>query len=637
MFIQFRFFSVISFIAFVLSYLLPASAQAQVATAKACFTVAQRMGCAPFTVRPVDCSGADPSLVFYDFGAGNGPQPAKEFIYTRPGRYAITQFINTGGDGGERTDGQFFIEVFEPVSPVFTTAICRDRRVELRINDNRYPEYEVDMGDGTLRVVEANGTYQHQYANETPHQITVRGYLGGTLRCGEASRSITPQTNLARIPINEIRVLPDGRPTLRFNLQNGATYVLQERNASNPSGGLANTALSNQSSFTGATQVSVFDRPAFRINTIDPCTGRESFNPQELGTFNLQLLPMEGRNQLRWNLPDHTGFVSYTLFRNGEVYRVFNSASQNTFTDTDLRCATRYCYRLEVAFYDNTARSISAEQCMSTNRDSNPQPLQALLANVQNNTVTLNWKLPPNEKPATILMYRSVNGGPEQEISIPAQAPYADQTAAIELNHYCYRFTYVDACGNKAPLSAAVCPVRLQLSSTDAYVLLQWNAAGLNGITYYIEELDAQGSRLGLSQAIGNFTLRRPLQELQRQVSYFRVYMEVNSAEYGRVALFSNIVRFRVPAQLDFPTAFSPNGDGLNDTFKVMARFVNAYELQVYNTWGELVYISRSTDDVWDGSFRDKPLPAGGYVYTIEARDTEGRPVRRRGMLMIVK
>jgi len=64
------------------------------------------------------------------------------------------------------------------------------------------------------------------------------------------------------------------------------------------------------------------------------------------------------------------------------------------------------------------------------------------------------------------------------------------------------------------------------------------------------------------------------------------------------------------------PTAFTPNGDGLNDVFKA-AIFcpVPQYHLALYNRNGEKVFETRSPGSGWDGYFRGLLQPNGVYIY----------------------
>ncbi len=67
----------------------------------------------------------------------------------------------------------------------------------------------------------------------------------------------------------------------------------------------------------------------------------------------------------------------------------------------------------------------------------------------------------------------------------------------------------------------------------------------------------------------------------------------------------------------DIPTAFTPNGDGLNDIFRL--RNLKGQKLlgfSVYNRFGERVYNNEHSPDAgWDGTFRGQPCDMGTYYY----------------------
>ena len=67
------------------------------------------------------------------------------------------------------------------------------------------------------------------------------------------------------------------------------------------------------------------------------------------------------------------------------------------------------------------------------------------------------------------------------------------------------------------------------------------------------------------------------------------------------------------------PNAFTPNSDGLNDQWNIPA--LDAYpdfELFVFNRYGEVVFKANKTNQPWDGTFKQSPLPTGAYVYLIK-------------------
>ncbi len=64
-------------------------------------------------------------------------------------------------------------------------------------------------------------------------------------------------------------------------------------------------------------------------------------------------------------------------------------------------------------------------------------------------------------------------------------------------------------------------------------------------------------------------------------------------------------------SRIYFPTAFSPNGDGLNDLFLPQGKDYEGIELQVYDRWGGLLFSSQAPPFAWDGS----DAAGGVYVY----------------------
>ena len=70
---------------------------------------------------------------------------------------------------------------------------------------------------------------------------------------------------------------------------------------------------------------------------------------------------------------------------------------------------------------------------------------------------------------------------------------------------------------------------------------------------------------------------------------------------------------------LRVPNVFTPNGDGVNDEFRVYYRSIRDYHIQVYNRWGKLVYSSHDPSKGWDGRINGIPAAVGAYYYVIRA------------------
>jgi gliding motility-associated-like protein len=68
---------------------------------------------------------------------------------------------------------------------------------------------------------------------------------------------------------------------------------------------------------------------------------------------------------------------------------------------------------------------------------------------------------------------------------------------------------------------------------------------------------------------------------------------------------------------LSFPSGFTPNDDGINDTWVIPAAEAVPVSVDVFNRWGEHVYSAKRYQNDWDGSFNGKPLSIGTYYYIV--------------------
>ena len=81
-------------------------------------------------------------------------------------------------------------------------------------------------------------------------------------------------------------------------------------------------------------------------------------------------------------------------------------------------------------------------------------------------------------------------------------------------------------------------------------------------------------------------------------------------------------VLVKVFKKLFIPNAFTPNNDGINDTWHIET--LEAYpaaDVKVYNRYGQLVFDNHGINKSWDGKFKGTQLPPGAYVYTIDLKN----------------
>lgn len=105
----------------------------------------------------------------------------------------------------------------------------------------------------------------------------------------------------------------------------------------------------------------------------------------------------------------------------------------------------------------------------------------------------------------------------------------------------------------------------------------------------------------------------------------------------------TNTDSFRVTSIEDccvfsYPSAFSPNGDGLNDGFKpIMYGNQGEYLFAVYNRWGQQVFITSNPRQYWDGTFNSQKCDVGVYFYKFRATCLTGHSETKSGEVMLIR
>ena len=93
-----------------------------------------------------------------------------------------------------------------------------------------------------------------------------------------------------------------------------------------------------------------------------------------------------------------------------------------------------------------------------------------------------------------------------------------------------------------------------------------------------------------------------------------------------------------VQSGLLLPTAFSPNGDGVNDIFRILNTNIILQSFEIYNRWGGLVFQTNDIQSGWDGNYENREQPIGVYVWLANYVITKtGKPKTAKGNVTLVR
>ena len=90
---------------------------------------------------------------------------------------------------------------------------------------------------------------------------------------------------------------------------------------------------------------------------------------------------------------------------------------------------------------------------------------------------------------------------------------------------------------------------------------------------------------------------------------------------------------------IEVPNIFTPNGDGMNDEFKVKYRSINEFHCVIVNRWGKRIYEWDNVAEGWNGLIKGKGAEAspGVYYYVITATGGDNKPYEFQGFFHLMK
>lgn len=92
-------------------------------------------------------------------------------------------------------------------------------------------------------------------------------------------------------------------------------------------------------------------------------------------------------------------------------------------------------------------------------------------------------------------------------------------------------------------------------------------------------------------------------------------------------------------SKLEFPNAFTPNGDGVNDVFQAKEGYqsIVSFHAAVFNRWGKKLYEWDDLAGGWDGKSGSSDVPDGAYYLVVQAKGADGRHYNIKKVINILR
>jgi gliding motility-associated-like protein len=604
------------------------------------FQVNQIKGCTPFTVTVTELLAAGFCTCSYNY-EGSQVTTSKTYTFTQAGSYKITGTFQSGVilNAPGNTD-DINIVVTPNIQPAFDISSCSAGQVSIKVTDSNYDQYLVDFNADNVvdNAIITGQTAGFTYGLIGVQAISVRGInLNAADNCNSQTNTFTPLAALPVATINTLTMIDPASIKLDNALAANVQYRVQIATNSNSLFQALQNVNSSSSTIQSLTVNNLTNESnyyCFRINAFDPCNNT-SVPSNTICSADLDLTIQNNLNKVTW-VTSTSGVTNFTVRRDQANYQNVIPPTTN-FDDAapNIVCNTNYCYSVTTN-YPNGSRSLSLGKCDTAKNILTPIGIQNTSAVVSESVVDLTWIQDPLFSANSYSINRSEANGPFTNIGSSTATNFADN-AYSTLISYCYQINYTDACANVSQTGNTVCPIRLSgFISGDNTAKLSWSAftGWKDGVKrYQIDKFDNQGTFLETFTTTA-LNYDDTDDDPDHQASSYVVRALPNNITL--MESVSNSIKLIKQARLIFPTAFTPNGDRLNENFSVVGRYVENMTLKIFDRWGTLLF-STDTNEPWDGTHNGKVMAESIYIWKAFITDKNGNTFTRIGSVALLR
>lgn len=177
----------------------------------------------------------------------------------------------------------------------------------------------------------------------------------------------------------------------------------------------------------------------------------------------------------------------------------------------------------------------------------------------------------------------------------------------------------------------------LNITQSGTYLATAFTACGISTDSITVQLLEPPSPQLKDTTVCDNFTIALHIEA--DSATYLWSTRETAPTIYpptsgnysvqvqnpcGSMADQATVTYKRCLCNVYVPNAFTPDGDGLNDSFGPVADCPNfTFTMHIFNRWGQQVAVLSKEQPTWDGTFKGEPVPNGVYSYRLIYKGTE--------------
>jgi gliding motility-associated-like protein len=649
------------------------------------FNLSANSICAGQSVTITDLSGGTSVQYVYDYRGESlanlsliGATPNKTNAFVLAGTYKILQY---GTKNGQQMYACKTIVVRDDNKPVFSYTPCNNNTIQIIIPagnpENDFDSYRIDWGDGSpIEIVNqlTSTDYSKSKSLSLPRTIKVEGVYNSGLNCASPSAINIPVLIPAAFPSGYN--LPNYPNISKLELSSAQSADLTINGSFEGNG--YSLYMTERGQPYSATPLKTGVKPGIQTIALPDSTKSYCFYIQkpnlcgieqsaEICTIVLnEVRPVNKTNEIYW-ASDYPTFMNLPGFNTNPAFgRFMNRTSKivkkegtntptkiptngNFYFDGPIDCAKKYCYRIETTtqgqIYYNAFSGVSLSKEICVDRKTfTPPAITDTRVSILNNKIDINytdnstWTLQKTK----FELFKETNGTFSSINTATASVANPNPKLKDDLSDpnqqsFCYKLGYTDECGSSSLLSPPFCSVFLKENPANSLLWTSQSPFGNGTITKYelIPYDENTGSPLAAIALSLNPTTHTP--DLSNFINEAPFSIQTTSST-GKI-VNSNIITILIKPTVLLPEAFSPNGDGDNDIFKVFGKLprISTFQMSIYNRWGNEVFNTTDILTLWDGNVSNTEAPPGMYYYKLYSKFINGFEFSKRGSVILLR
>ncbi|TXC85228.1 T9SS type B sorting domain-containing protein [Luteibaculum oceani] len=175
-------------------------------------------------------------------------------------------------------------------------------------------------------------------------------------------------------------------------------------------------------------------------------------------------------------------------------------------------------------------------------------------------------------------------------------------------------------------------PTRLTTTNSLATFTLNYLNTPLSNVIWTLSRYYGEKDTVFVRSALDKISYKFP-----PDTGVYRISAELFS-KFQCTSFASLIFKVEPEHLIYVPEAFTPNGDGVNETFSISSDYIRegSFSIKIFNRWGELIFSSKDPNFQWDGSYLGNPVPIGTYVWHIEFYSESHRNQTLTGKVTVI-